>query len=137
MGFVPYGPAPWLKDYIGGPHYPTIRPYVHACSTELTNIWQKTWNTLYFTIDNLLRHYYCFPNEQRLAEQYIGHKIRPLSEIEKSINILLINSHASFEPAIPLPPNTLEIGGMHAQIVQPIPGEVPVTYPEVKNIFFT
>lgn len=80
-------------------------------------------------VDNLIRHYYYLPTVQRMAEEYVGHSIRPLHEIEKDrINIVLINSHSAFEPAIPLPPNTLEIGGLH---IQPIAGNVVLTYPEV------
>ncbi|XP_011705516.1 PREDICTED: UDP-glucuronosyltransferase 2B16-like, partial [Wasmannia auropunctata] len=61
----------------------------------------------------------------------MGHAIRPIHDIEKdSINIVLINSHSAFDSGIPLPPNALEIAGLNAQIVQPIAGEVVVTYPE-------
>ncbi|XP_024891748.1 uncharacterized protein LOC112467385 isoform X2 [Temnothorax curvispinosus] len=98
VGYIPFGPAPWLKDYVGGPNYPTVRPY---------------------------------PGSIAKLE---GHAIRPLREIEKDrINIVLINSHPAFEPAIPLPPNTLEIAGLNAQTVQPIADEVVVTYPEVRK----
>ncbi|XP_071579254.1 UDP-glycosyltransferase UGT5-like isoform X2 [Temnothorax nylanderi] len=100
VGYIPFGPAPWLKDYVGGPNYPTVRPY---------------------------------PGSIAKLE---GHAIRPLREIEKDrINIVLINSHPAFEPAIPLPPNTLEIAGLNAQTVQPIADEVVVTYPEDVRIF--
>ncbi|XP_024870091.1 UDP-glucuronosyltransferase 2B2-like isoform X2 [Temnothorax curvispinosus] len=136
VGYIPYGSAPWLKDYIGGPSYPTVRPYTHAAIAKPEGLWLRTWNALYYIVDNLIRHYYYFPIIQRLSEEYIGHAIRPLHEIEKDrINIVLINSHSAFEPAIPLPPNTLEIAGLNAQAVQPITGEVVVTYPEDMRVF--
>lgn len=82
-----------------------------------------------------MRHYYFLPIVQQIAEKYVGHSIRLLHEIEKdSISIVLINSHCAFEPAIPLPPNTLEIGGLQSQVVQPIAGDVGITYPEVRVI---
>ncbi|TGZ46717.1 hypothetical protein DBV15_11966, partial [Temnothorax longispinosus] len=78
-------------------------------------------------IRSQLRHYQSFEDHKRPK----SHAIRPLHEIEKErINIVLINTHAAFEPAIPLPPNTLEIAGLNAQAVQPIAGEVVVTYSE-------
>ncbi|XP_071578946.1 UDP-glycosyltransferase UGT5-like [Temnothorax nylanderi] len=136
VGYIPYGSAPWLKDYIGGPSYPTVRPYTHAAIAKPGGLWLRTWNALYYIVDNLIRHYYYFAVIQRLSEEYIGHAIRPLHEIEKDrINIVLINSHPAFEPAIPLPPNTLEIAGLNAQAVQPITGEVVVTYPEDVRVF--
>lgn len=82
-----------------------------------------------------MRYYYFLPNVQRIAEEYTGHTIRPLHEIEKDrINVFLINSHSAYESAIPLPPNTLETGGLHVQTVQPIAGDVVVTFPEVRGI---
>jgi len=87
--------------------------------------------------DNLIRHYYYLPIVQRIAEKYVGHPLRPLHKIETDrINILLINSHPAFEPAIPLPPNALEVAGLNTQPVQPIDGEVVVTCPEVREIIF-
>ncbi|XP_077272157.1 UDP-glycosyltransferase UGT5-like isoform X2 [Temnothorax americanus] len=136
VGYIPLGATPWLKDYIGGPSYPTVRPYTHAAIAKPEGLWLRTWNTLYYIVDDLIRHYYFFPIVQRLTEEYVGHAIRPLHEIEKErINIVLINTHAAFEPAIPLPPNTLEIAGLNAQAVQPIAGEVVVTYSEDVRIF--
>ncbi|RLU25699.1 hypothetical protein DMN91_001856 [Ooceraea biroi] len=116
VGFIPLGTVPWLKDYIGGPNYPNVRSYMNAAIARPVNIWQRTLNVLYYIADDFLRHYYYLPASQRLAEQYVGHKIRPLHEIEKSINIILVNSHSTFDNGIPLPPNAIEIGGMHAQV---------------------
>lgn len=138
VGYIPYGPAPWLKDYIGGPSYPTVRHYSHASVAKPEGLWLRTWNTIYYTYDDILRHYYYFPIVQRMTEEFMGHSIRPLREIERdSINIVLINTHAAFDAAIPLPPNTLEIAGLNAQDVQPIEGEIVETYPEVREKIFS
>ncbi|TGZ51781.1 Uncharacterized protein DBV15_12706, partial [Temnothorax longispinosus] len=130
VGLIPSGTAPWIKDYTGS-SYPTVRPYTSSGIAKPVGLWQKTWNTVYFIADDFIRYYYFLPIVQRLAEEYVGHAIRPLHEIEKDrINIVLINSHSAFEPAIPLPPNALEIGGFHVQAIKPIPGDKVVTYPE-------
>lgn len=133
---MPFGPAPWLKVFTGGPSYPTVRPYPSTAIASPVGLWQRTFNVLYYICDDLLRKYYYLPNAQRIAEEYVGHAMRPLHEIEKEINIILINSHPSFEPAIPLPPNTLEVAGLNAQAVKPIAGETVVKYPEVREIVF-
>ncbi|XP_024888219.1 UDP-glucuronosyltransferase 1-7C-like isoform X1 [Temnothorax curvispinosus] len=135
VGYVLYSLAPWLKDYVGGPSYPTVRTNP-ASIAKPEGLWLRTWNALYFIMDDLIRYYYYFPIIQRLTEEYVGHAIKPLHEIEKDrINIVLINSHPAFEPAIPLPPNTLEIAGLNAQAVQPIAGEIVVTYSEDVRVF--
>lgn len=119
MGFVPFGLAPWFHDYVGGINYPTVRPHCHVEIAKPENLWERTWNTINFIADDMFRHYYYMPQSQRAAERYVGHKIRPLQEIEKDISILLFNTHPAFEPGIPLPPNALEIGGIHAQNSNP------------------
>ncbi|XP_025268314.1 UDP-glucuronosyltransferase 2B31-like [Camponotus floridanus] len=118
VGYIPFGLAPWLKDYIGGTYYPTVRPYSCVDFAKPEGLWQKTWNTIYYIVDDFLRSYYYMPLSQRIAERYIGQKIRPLHKLEKSITILLINTHSAFEPAIPLPPNAIEVGGLHVQPLQ-------------------
>ncbi|KYN13191.1 UDP-glucuronosyltransferase 2B19 [Trachymyrmex cornetzi] len=136
VGYIPFGPVPWLKDFIGGPSYPTVRPYTYVAIATPIGLSQRTWNTLYYIVDDLIRHYYFLPTVQRLAEKYVGHAIRPLHEIEKdSINIVLLNSHSTFDSGIPLPPNTLEIAGLNAQAIKPIDGEIVVTYPEDVRVF--
>lgn len=134
MGYCPFGPVPWFKYYIGGPNYPTIRSYPYKDLAKPINLWQRTLNALYYIVDDFVRYFYYMPNSQRIAEQYIGHKIRPLSEIEKNISIILINTHSTFEPGIPLPPNAIEVGGLHAQAVQRIADEEAVTYPDVRYL---
>ncbi|KAG5338448.1 UDB17 glucuronosyltransferase, partial [Acromyrmex heyeri] len=136
VGYIPYSPAPWLKDLIGGPSYTTVRSYAYLPIAKPIGLWQRTWSTVYFTVDNFIRHYYYLPIMQRLAEKYVGHTIRPLYEIEKNdIDIVLLNSHPAFEYGIPLSPNILEIAGLNAQDVKPIDGEIVVTYPEDMRAF--
>ncbi|XP_032676826.1 UDP-glucuronosyltransferase 2B31-like isoform X2 [Odontomachus brunneus] len=115
VGFIPFGLASWFNDYVGGPNYPTVRPHCHVGIAKPEGFWQRTWNAVNYIFDDLIRNYNYFPKAQQLAERYIGHKIRSLHEIQKDISIVLVNSHPAFEPAIPLPPNAIEIGGMHAQ----------------------
>lgn len=124
MGFIPFGPAPWLKDYIGGPNYPSVRPYSHADFARPEGFWQRTQNVLCYIMDDFHRHYHYMPIVQQFAEQYIGHEIRPLYEIGRNVSMVLINTYSAFEPGIPLPPNVMEIGGMHAQTAQPVVDKV-------------
>ncbi|EZA48737.1 hypothetical protein DMN91_001862 [Ooceraea biroi] len=124
VGLIPFGPAPWLNHYIGGPHYPNVRSYIYTGSKP-TNLWQRTLNVLHFIVDDFIRYYYFLPACQQLAEQYIGHEIRPLQEIEKNISIVLINTYPTSDGGIPLPPNAIEIGGMHAQMQSAVTGVNP------------
>ncbi|KAF7399117.1 hypothetical protein HZH68_007709 [Vespula germanica] len=120
IGYVPFGNVPWLKDYIGGSSYPAIRPYVHIYMGIPVTIWDRTLNFICYVLDDLFRHYYMMPINQKLTNILAGKELRPLTEYERNISIVFINTHYSFEPAIPLPPNAIEIAGIHAQTAQPI-----------------
>lgn len=126
MGYIPFGPAAWLKDFTGGSSYPTVRPYCHANLAKPEGFWQRMQNVMYFMVDDLIRHYHYMPLVQQLAKQYVGHEIRPLYEIGRNVSIVLINTYSAFEPGIPLPPNVMEIGGMHAQAAKPVADEVTI-----------
>jgi len=119
-----------MKDYIGGPNYPNVRSYLYGSLIQLTTIWQKTLNAIYFILDDIVRHFYFFPVCQHIAEQYVGQKLTSLHELEKTISILLINTHCAINDGIPLPPNAIEIGGMHAQAQSPV--KINTKYSEVR-----
>ncbi|KPI99210.1 UDP-glucuronosyltransferase 2A3 [Papilio xuthus] len=48
-----------------------------------------------------------------------GVSLPPLSLARHNISILLVNSHSSFAPAQPLPPNVIEIAGYHIEETTP------------------
>ncbi|KAK2585930.1 hypothetical protein KPH14_010514 [Odynerus spinipes] len=123
IGYVPFGNSPWIKDYIGGSSYPAIRPYVHLYMAKPVSLWDRTLNFIYFTLDDLLRHYYMMPINQKIANEFFGKELRPLAELEKNISVLFVNTHYSFEPSIPLPSNAIEIAGIHAQAAEPVRDE--------------
>jgi len=81
-------------------------------------------------IDDIIRHFYFFPTCQRIAEQYVGQTITSLRELEKTISVILINTHYVINDEIPLPSNAIEIGGMHAQMQSPV--RINTKYSEVK-----
>ncbi|XP_014475245.1 PREDICTED: UDP-glucuronosyltransferase 2B19-like [Dinoponera quadriceps] len=120
VGFIPFSSPPWFKDSVGGPNYPTLRSHYGTDMAGPKDFSQRLWNTVNYIFDDLFRTYSYMPKSQQLAERYVGHEIRPLHEIEKDISILLLNSHFSFEPAIPLLPNAIEVGGMHVHNSQAV-----------------
>lgn len=132
VGFLPLGSVPWLNSCFGGPHYPSVRSHIYTSNIRLTTVWEKTLNAIYYIIDDSIRYYYLMLASQQIAEQYVGQKIRPLYEIEKTINMVLLNAYPTFDGAIPLPPNAIEIGGMHTQ-AQSV-DETKMKYSEVMYI---
>ena len=47
--------------------------------------------------------------------------LRPIAEIERDAELLIINSHPTTAWSRPLPPNVIPIGAMHVRPAQPLP----------------
>lgn len=121
VGFVPLGVAPWVTDSTGGTNYPAFKPYVHSSVSSLENVWQRTLNTLYYKLDDVLRRYYYMPIVEAQAEKFIGRRAKNFLDLEKDVSVVLVNSHSSYDVAVPLPQNVIEIGGMHVQKPKSLP----------------
>ena len=109
-----------VKDFAGGTNYPAYKPYHHSTDSTLSNVWKRTLNAVYYTLDDILRHYYYFPIVEKQAEKFTGRKTRKFGDIEKDVSIVLVNTHSSFDIGVPLPANVIEIGGMHVAKSKPL-----------------
>ncbi|TGZ51158.1 UDP-glucuronosyltransferase 2B17 [Temnothorax longispinosus] len=125
-----YGPAQWEKYNAFHMAYVTYQWAIYGCDRVIKTNAAKELLEMIKTVK-----FDVIVQDVTLHQCLYG-LWKPLHEIEKdSINIVLINSYCAFEPGIPLPPNALETGGLHVQVVQPIVGDVVVTYSEDVRIF--
>lgn len=74
---------------------------------------------LFFVI-NSCRKYVLIPKSEQIVEKKLKTKLPiPLNELEKTVNLALINSHPSFDFPQPLVPNVIDVAGLH--IKEPAP----------------
>lgn len=128
VAYTPFGAASYVKNFVGGNHWPAIRQHHASIFQPPFTLWEKTLNTIYHEYDDILRDYYHLPNLQKLGENFVGKKMSvSFSEIEKKASVFLTNSYAAFDPGTFFPPNVIEVGGLHIR--------EPKALPEV-NIFY-
>ncbi|XP_012261904.2 UDP-glycosyltransferase UGT5-like [Athalia rosae] len=125
VGFTPFGSPGWVKDIVGGSNWPAFKGYENYQKAPPFNLWERTWNLIYYQVDDFCRKFYYLPREKEVAEAYIGRKLeKSLEDIEREMTTLLTNTHASFDAGTFLPPNVIEIGGLHVKDTKPLPQDI-------------
>ncbi|XP_052754199.1 UDP-glucosyltransferase 2-like [Galleria mellonella] len=135
-GYAAVQQAPWIL--LGGTVYnsflerlvdevrsvPTV-PFLMNSAPIPMNLWQRLVNTFFhcmITITDWLEYlstcerYNAYFSSLAAAR---GVPLPPLSEATNNVSILLVNSHPSFAPAQPVPPNVINVAGYH------IPEDIP------------
>lgn len=60
-------------------------------------------------------------NDDAYIRARFGDNIPSVSELAKKVSLLFVNSHFAYHGARPLPPQVIEIGGVHIKPERPIP----------------
>lgn len=90
---------------------------------------QRCYNFLVSAVDALIRKYYYMPRQDKLAQKYFSAIEGPESfpsvyELEKSISVMLINSHVSTSPPRPSISGLVNVAGAHIQPAKPLPADI-------------
>lgn len=90
---------------------------------------QRCYNFLISTTDALIRKYYYLPRQDKLAKKYFASIEGPESfpsvdELEKSISVMLINSHVSTSSPRPSISGLVNVAGAHIKPENPLPHDI-------------
>ncbi|XP_055638321.1 UDP-glycosyltransferase UGT5-like isoform X2 [Toxorhynchites rutilus septentrionalis] len=101
---------------------------VLSYTTEMTFA-QRCYNLLLSLADAVIRKYYYMPRQDMLAKTSFATIEGPESfpsvyELEKSISVMLINSHVSTSPARPSITGLVNVAGAHIQSAKPLPTDI-------------
>ncbi|XP_073847612.1 UDP-glycosyltransferase UGT5-like isoform X2 [Musca autumnalis] len=103
---------------------------------------ERLLNTYYSLAEDLLREYHYFPQMDKMVQKYFGHlnvTIPTVSEMEKNISVMLLNSHTPLISARPLVPGIVFVGGMHIYPPKKLPKDIQGFMDDAENgvIFFS
>ncbi|XP_070502277.1 UDP-glucosyltransferase 2-like [Chironomus tepperi] len=122
VGLTAFCNPPYTADIVGGDRLGlTLKPHYMMDYDKNMNIWQRLDNGFYNFIESLVRKYYSLPKIDKEMKEIFGPHLPYVHDLEKLMQIALVNSHPAIEFAESLPPNVIEIGGM--QIADPKPVE--------------
>ena len=122
--FIYYSPSairvPWaLKAMSMSQEYAYVPTGMNDFDSRMT-FKERLINMLACEIFFPLRKYFLLEMLDNLvAKDFPG--LRPIAEIERDAELLIINSHPTTAWARPLSPNVIPIGAMHVRPAEPLP----------------
>lgn len=114
------GLTPWTADLLGSPENPAYVPNQYLSYGEHMTLWERTVNTLVRLASPYLRHHLVLNKLDGVVQRVIGDPTVSLSEVEKNVSMVLVNSHYSLGHPRPLMPNVVEVGAMHCRPARPL-----------------
>ena len=76
--------------------------------------WQRFFNTIHAKYANMLFQYYSSPQND-IIKKYFGESAPGVREVERSLALVLVNSHLALNGPRPVTPALIEVGGLHIQ----------------------
>jgi glucuronosyltransferase len=104
-----------------GTHLPPSHvPMSFLDLTERMNFKQRTLNTVIQWLLIIADKLYYTPLFGAVKTKYHGEDWPELGTISRNFSMLLVNSHLSMNPLLPLLPDIVEVGGMHCRPAKPL-----------------
>lgn len=108
-------------DCVGNPPDPNIYlDFNHKAGPNLS-FFQRLYNFWKLWVLRYVHSYEILSMQNQLVKKYFGENYSDLSDLEKSMDLLLTNSNPIFHMAQPHVPNFVEIGGLHQRDRQSLP----------------
>ncbi|XP_058448415.1 UDP-glycosyltransferase UGT5-like [Malaya genurostris] len=109
------------------------------------NFFQRSYNVLLSTFDYMLREYYYMPEMNKMAKEFFGDleetgvPLPSVQSLEKSISVILVNSHPTLAKPRPTMVTLVSIGGAHIRPPKALPQELQRFMDEAENgvIYFS
>ncbi|ETN60503.1 UDP-glucuronosyltransferase 2B28 [Anopheles darlingi] len=104
-------------------------PHPVLMFTDDMSFSQRCYNFLISIADLVIRNLYYIPQQNRLAQKHFaqieGPELMPsISDLEKSISVILVNSHISTSPPRPTIPGLVNVAGAHIKPAKELPEDI-------------
>ncbi|XP_055912486.1 UDP-glucosyltransferase 2-like [Eupeodes corollae] len=112
---------PYILEIVGGHSYPGYVPYFLDHQDVPMNLWNRLTNSATYAFAYFYRKYITESAVESLAPD----DPKPtLQSLQKRVNMTLINTHPAMDYAQSLPPNVIEVGGLHIKEPQKLPEDI-------------
>ncbi|XP_031350467.1 UDP-glucuronosyltransferase 2B14-like [Photinus pyralis] len=132
------GTSRWTDIQMGNPISPAYVPDDLLSYSSNMNFYQRLINSLTFLLGTLHFFLSTLPKLNEIMQKYIPGAPH-LNELYYNSSLMLLNSHTSINPAVPLVPNMVEIGGFHVSSPKQLPKDLQEYLDEAKDgaIYFS
>ncbi|KAL1491843.1 hypothetical protein ABEB36_012378 [Hypothenemus hampei] len=105
------GPNTMVNRLVGNPS--PISYAAHLLLGDFSkdlSFFNRLKNLVAHAMENFMFTFFLFPSDDNFLHQFFP-DAPPLAELCQNVSLVLLNSHVSLSPALPLVPNMVEIGG--------------------------
>ncbi|XP_070065012.1 uncharacterized protein [Drosophila virilis] len=115
---------PWHYERMGVPIIPSYIPALFMGQSQDMNFGGRLANWFSFHTLNWLYKLVSIPAADALVQYKFGHDVPSVGELVKNTSVYFVNQHYSLSGPKPLPPNVIELGGLHIQKANPLSAEL-------------
>ncbi|KAG4070679.1 hypothetical protein HA402_013599 [Bradysia odoriphaga] len=124
-----YGYSDFFDSIMGLRTSWSFVPHMITNYSDRMTFFQRVHNTILSLADAFYRKYYYLPAQNDIVQEIFGsiESLQPIpsvEELEKSISIMLINSHISIVPPRPSMPGLIDIGGAGIRAPKKLPADI-------------
>ncbi|XP_055841135.1 UDP-glucosyltransferase 2 isoform X2 [Episyrphus balteatus] len=124
VGVSAFKMDPYILEMLGGHNYPGYVSYFLDYKDMPMNLWNRLTNSATYAFAYLYRKIITEPVTEGLSHQYVRGPKPPLDSLFKRVKMALINTHPSMDSAQSLPPNIIEVGGLHIKEQRKLPEDI-------------
>nr|AHX56940.1 UDP-glycosyltransferase 210D1 [Daphnia pulex] len=104
-------------------HYSYV-PFILSSYTDKMSLNQRLGNYLISKLFNTFVHDWHIDSVHSIFKKMVDPDCPPFIEIEKNFSLVFTNSHPSFSYPRTLPPQVIEVGGLHCRPARPLPDDL-------------
>ncbi len=115
---------PGRAEILGGEEHVSYVPFVLSSFTDKMTLYQRTMNLIMLKLFLFVSRDLQIGAIESVFKQLVNPNAPPFIEMEKNISLVFTNSHPSFSYPRTLPPQVIEVGGLHCRPAKPLSDEL-------------
>lgn len=115
---------PGRAELLGDDEHYSYVPFLLTSFSDKMNLSQRTINFIVSKIFQYVSHDLPIRTVESMFKRLTNPACPPLLELEKNISLVLTNTHPSFSYPRVLPPQVIEVGGLHCRPANPLPDDL-------------
>jgi len=110
---------PWMHDRVGSVDNPSYLIVGMEPFAGKMNLWQKLQNVFMYVYHRYIHKAYANDPSDPVVREFFGEDMPPIAELVKNTSLIMVNRHVSINPARPVNPNVINVGGLHLKDARP------------------
>lgn len=124
VGLSSFGHSHFINQIMGNPLELSYVAHENLQLPKRFKIFDRLKNAMGTFVDLVERNWWIGSEQEELIKKYFSHLKQPLpnlKELEKKVELVLVNSYFVIDTSRPLVPGIVEVGGLHVQKAEKLP----------------